>query len=260
MQQAKVELELRVEERTIELNQKNTELERANRAKDEFLATKSHELRTPLNSILGLSESLLEQRRGKLNDHQQKSLQIIGSCGRHLLELINDILDMSKIEARKFDFYPQTIDVGTLCQSSLAFVKEQAMQKSITTIYKENRSGSKIYADSRRLKQILINLLTNAVKFTPELGQATLQVEADEKQDLVRFSVIDNGIGIELEDLKRLFQPFVQVNSNLPDGYPNARDGWAGSYKTPAHRFPQPRRSLRLLPLPCPVTVNAVWR
>ncbi len=210
-----IHLEQRVEMRTNELIQTNIELEYANRIKDEFLATMSHELRTPLTSILGLSESLLEQRRGSLNDHQQKSLQIIESSGQHLLELINDVLDLSKIDAGKFDFYPQSIDVVTLCRSSLTFIKEQAMRKSITITYKEDKIGSEIYADPRRLKQILVNLLTNAVKFTPDHGQVTLQVQADEEEDRIQFSVIDNGIGISSEDLERLFQPFMQIDSGL---------------------------------------------
>ena len=142
-------------------------------------------------------------------------MQIIKSSGQHLLELINDILDLSKIDAGKFDFYPQSIDVVTLCRSSLTFIKEQAMRKSITITYKEDKIGSEIYADPRRLKQILVNLLTNAVKFTPDHGQVTLQVQADEEEDRIQFSVIDNGIGISSEDLERLFQPFMQIDSGL---------------------------------------------
>jgi CheY-like chemotaxis protein/anti-sigma regulatory factor (Ser/Thr protein kinase) len=142
-------------------------------------------------------------------------LQIIESNGRHLLELINDILDLSKIEAGKFDYYPQFITVDELCRSSLAFVKEQATRKSITLTYQEESTVSKIYADPRRLKQILVNLLINAVKFTPDHGQVILQVRADEEQDRIQFSVIDNGIGIALDDLQKLFVPFAQVDSSL---------------------------------------------
>jgi CheY-like chemotaxis protein/anti-sigma regulatory factor (Ser/Thr protein kinase) len=164
---------------------------------------------------LGLSESLLEQRRGVLNDHQQRSLQIIESSGHHLLELINDILDLSKIEAGKFDYYPQPITVDEICRSSLAFVKSQAAKKSITVTYISDPFISKIYADPRRLKQILVNLLSNAVKFTLENGEVTLQITADPEQDIIKFSVIDNGIGISAPDLRQLFQPFVQVDSGL---------------------------------------------
>lgn len=215
LQRSNADLERRVVERTAELNQTNAELEHANQIKDEFLANMSHELRTPLTSILGLSESLLEERRGSLNEHQQKSLQIIESSGRHLLELINDILDLSKIEAGKFDFYPQPISVDEICRASLAFIKAQAVKKSITVTYIQDTSVSKIFADPRRLKQILVNLLSNAVKFTPENGEVSLQVKADLEQDRIKFSVIDNGIGIAAEDMRLLFQPFVQVDSGL---------------------------------------------
>jgi PAS domain S-box-containing protein len=215
LQRSNLNLEHRVADRTAELNHTNAELEHANRVKDEFLANMSHELRTPLTSILGLSESLLEQRRGLLNEHQQKSLEIIESSGYHLLELINDVLDLSKIEAGKFDFYPQTILVDEICRSSLAFVRSQAAKKSIAITYIQSISISRIFADPRRLKQILVNLLSNAVKFTPENGEVILQVNADLEQDLIKFSVIDNGIGISDHDLRRLFQPFVQVDSGL---------------------------------------------
>jgi CheY-like chemotaxis protein len=176
----------------------------------------SHELRTPLNSILGLSESLLEQLRDPLTEHQQHSLQVIESSGVHLLELINDILDLSKIEARKLDYYPQPVDVNILCRSSLAFVREQAIRKSIQLVYEEDdKSWLKIHADPRRLKQTLVNLLTNAVKFTPEHGRVTLEINTDIEQDLIQFSVIDTGIGIAENDLKKLFQPFTQVDGKL---------------------------------------------
>ena len=219
LQRANTELECRVAERTAELNNTNAELERANRTKDEFLANMSHELRTPLNSILGLSESLLEQRRGSLNQNQQKSLQLIESSGRHLLDLINDILDLSKIEAGMFDFYPQPISVDEFCRSCLAFVKTQALKKSITVTYIQDPFVSQIFADPRRLKQMLINLLTNAVKFTSENGSVVLRVNAELEQDRIQFSVIDNGIGIAAEDLKKLFLPFVQVDSSLTRQY-----------------------------------------
>src|SRR5688572_14692691 len=219
LQRANAELEGRVAERTIELNKANAELERANRTKDEFLANMSHELRTPLNSIIGLSESLLEQRRGTLNENQQKSLEMIEASGGHLLELINDILDLSKIEAGKFDFYPQLISLDEFCRSCLAFVKTQAFKKSITVTYIQEPFVSKIYADPRRLKQILVNLLINAIKFTSENGRVTLRVNADIEQDLIQFAVIDNGIGITPENLQRLFQPFVQVDSSLTRQY-----------------------------------------
>ena len=213
------QLEQRVADRTAELNHTNIELERANRVKDEFLANMSHELRTPLNSILGLSESLLEERFGTLNNYQHKSLQIMEASGHHLLELINDILDLSKLEAGKFDYYPQVISVDEICRASLAFVKSQAAKKSITVTYTNEASVLQIFADARRLKQILVNLLTNAVKFTLENGHVTLQVDCEPLEERIRFSVIDDGIGIAAKDLQRLFQRFVQVDSSLNRQY-----------------------------------------
>jgi signal transduction histidine kinase/DNA-binding response OmpR family regulator len=219
LQRSNAELEQRVARRTAELYQTNLELERANRAKDEFLATMSHELRTPLNSILGLSETLLEQMRDPLTAYQQKSLKIIAASGEHLLESINDILDLSKIEAGKFDYFPQVVGVDDLCRSSLTFVKEQATRKSITLTYQQEMSVSKIYADPRRLKQILVNLLMNAVKFTPNHGEVILQMQGNMEQDRIQFSVTDTGIGIAPEDMKKLFQPFVQIDSRLTREY-----------------------------------------
>lgn len=219
LHRSNLELERRVVERTAELNRTNAELERANRAKDEFLATMSHELRTPLNSILGLSESLLEERRGPLNEQQQNSLRIIESSGHHLLELINDILDLSKIEAGKFELYLQPVSVDEFCRSCMTFVKAQAVKKSITLTYTNDAHIASILADPRRLKQILVNLLTNAVKFTPDDGQVFLEVMGSCEQGLIQFSVKDTGIGIAPEDLRRLFQPFVQLDSNLNRQY-----------------------------------------
>lgn len=213
------ELEKRVGERTADLNHMNTELERANRAKGEFLAAMSHELRTPLNSILGFAEILLEQRRGQLNEYQKKSLGMVETSGRHLLTLINDILDLSKIDAEKLDIHLEIIDVDEICTASFAFITEMASKKSITVDFEREPSAFRAYADSRRLKQILVNLLTNAVKFTPQHGQVVLEVHADAEQDLIQFSVVDNGIGIAEENLGRLFKPFVQVDSNLNRQY-----------------------------------------
>ncbi len=219
LRRSNLELEQRVLERTTELNRANAELERASRAKDEFLANMSHELRTPLNSILGLSESLLEQRRGPLNEQQQNSLRIIESSGQHLLELINDILDLSKIEAGMFNIHLEPVSVDDTCRSCLAFVQDPAARKSITLTYTNDAPAARILADPRRLKQMLVNLLTNAVKFTPEHGKVLLLIEGDLERDLIQFSVVDTGIGIAPEDLKRLFQPFVQLDSSLNRQY-----------------------------------------
>jgi PAS domain S-box-containing protein len=208
IRQLNATLESRVQERTSELLQ-------ANLVKDEFLANMSHELRTPLNGILGISESLLEGIRGTLNEKQQQSLQTIFSSGKHLLDLINDILDVSKIEAGKFEILPKHISVNDICISSLSFVRQMALKKSIDVEYVRHPEVVWVYADSRRLKQILVNLLSNAVKFTPEHGNVKLEVNANAKEGQIRFSIHDTGVGIAPDDLKKLFQPFVQLDNSL---------------------------------------------
>ncbi|HNC08312.1 MAG TPA: GAF domain-containing protein [Anaerolineales bacterium] len=215
LEEEKNQLAKRVEERTADLTHSNEELARALRVKDEFLAIMSHELRTPLNSILGLSEAMQEERQGTLNEKQKRSLQTIATSGQHLLDMINDILDISKIDSGKFDVYPMVIDLEPLCISSMSFIRQQAFKKSILLNYEKDESLVKIYADPRRLKQMLINLLTNAIKFTPEGGKVSLKVTGDRDNDQVHFSVVDTGIGIASTDMKNLFQPFVQVDSSF---------------------------------------------
>jgi PAS domain S-box-containing protein len=202
------QLERLVQERT-------TQLMYANRIKDEFLTNMSHELRTPLNGILGLSESLLDEVYGGLVQRQSKAIKMIQSNGEHLLELINDILDISKIEAGKLDFSLEPVNVNHICHSSLAFVKQLANKKSITIEYSPPQAAHMIMVDSRRFKQILINLLNNAVKFTPEKGKITLEVQANAQESEMRFSVTDTGIGITAEDIKKLFIPFTQLDTRL---------------------------------------------
>src|SRR5258706_12921110 len=160
------ELEQRVLERTEDLSRVSIELAKALHIKDEFLAVMSHELRTPLNSILGISEALLEEVYGTMNERQQKSLRVIESSGEHLLELINDIVDLSKIEARKLQLHPGPFEILSICEGSLAFVKEEALKKSIVLDFQHQQARHTLIADPRYLKQVLINLLTNAVKFT----------------------------------------------------------------------------------------------
>ncbi len=204
----------RVAERTRELSVANAELKSANRLKSEFLANMSHELRTPLNAILGLSESLMEQA-GTLTPRQLRSATTIHSSGQHLLELINDILDLSKVEAGKLELHPEPVNVEELCQSCLGFVKTQATKKQITVACENCKSVGSIHADPKRLKQILVNLLTNAVKFTPEGGSIGLIVDAFPDEEMIRFTVWDTGIGITPEDAANLFQAFTQIDSGL---------------------------------------------
>jgi len=193
----------------------NAELDQSGRLKDEFLANMSHELRTPLNAILGLSEALLEQLSGSLTPRQLKSVTTISSSGSHLLALINDILDLSKVESGKLELNPEAIALPEFCESCLLFVRTQAMQKSIGVTFEHDQQVTKFTADPRRLKQILVNLLTNAVKFTPQGGRIGLTVTAPKGENVVRFAVWDNGIGIAPENEQKLFRAFMQIDSGL---------------------------------------------
>ena len=205
----------RVEERTADLSRANSNLARALRVKDEFLANMSHELRTPLNAILGLSESLAEQIAGPLNEKQQKYITTIGESGHHLLALINDILDLAKIEAGQITLDINKVDIHSVCQSSLRMIKQLAQKKNQEVSLTIQEGLGLMWADERRLKQMMVNLLGNAVKFTPENGKLGLEVHGDEEANKVTITVWDTGIGIKAEDLERLFQPFVQLDSGL---------------------------------------------
>lgn len=201
------------------LRQANLELERAMRMKDEFLATMSHELRTPLTGILGLSESLQMGILGGLNAKQMKAAKNIEESGRHLLELINDVLDLSKIEADKLELQLERCALEEICQASLHLTKGMAQQRRQHVHYAAPIDSVILEVDARRIKQVLINLLSNAVKFTPELGELGLIVELDEANQQVRLIVWDKGIGIKPEHLSRLFQSFSQIDSSLAREY-----------------------------------------
>jgi CheY-like chemotaxis protein/two-component sensor histidine kinase len=201
------------------LRKANVKLQHAMRVKDEFLATMSHELRTPLNGILGTSEILLTGYRGPLNDRQIQLVSTIDASGHHLLSLINDILDLSKIEADKFELHLEPVSIRDLCQSCLAFIKESASKKNIMVNFAVDPAVTIIEADARRLKQILVNLLSNAVKFTPTQGKVTLDISPSHEQGFVEFSISDTGIGISQADQKRLFTAFTQLDNSLTRNY-----------------------------------------
>lgn len=193
----------------------NIELERALRMKDEFLASMSHELRTPLTGILGLSEALQYDTYGELTPKQKSIVSNIESNGRHLLELINDILDISKMEAGKFDLNFAPCVLADICQASLQLVKGMAHKKNQNIAFSINPTDIIIQGDPRRLKQILVNLLSNAVKYSPEKSPIGLEVNANETEKIVKIEVWDKGMGISDDDIDRLFQPFVQLDSSL---------------------------------------------
>ena len=212
-------LALRVEEQTSDLRIANAELEKAARMKDEFLANMSHELRTPLNSILGSAEVLRERLLGDLNERQISLLNTIDESGHHLLSLINDVLDLSKIEAGMLTLELRPTSVDQVCQASLRMVRQAALKKQIAISYQFDNQQPIVQGDERRLKQILVNLLSNAVKFTPEGGQIGLEVSSSPDLHLISFNVWDSGIGIAEHDLERLFKPFVQLDSGLSRQY-----------------------------------------
>jgi PAS domain S-box-containing protein len=223
----KLQVELRertnAEENLKKLNQTltetNAELAHATRLKDEFLASMSHELRTPLNAILGLSEGLLDEVYATLTDKQKTIITTIHNSGKHLLELINDILDLAKIESGNIELHPNFVSVKTLCDSSCTFIRQQAKVKNIQVSIEVACNQKQIWVDERRIIQVLINLLSNAVKFTPNDGQIRLIVDIDTVTQEICFCVQDTGIGIDSKDIDKLFQPFIQIDSSLSRNY-----------------------------------------
>ncbi|WP_434684570.1 response regulator [Pseudanabaena minima] len=203
----------------------NTQLIESHRLKDSFLANMSHELRTPLNAILGMTESLQEHIFGAVNDRQLDALQTVERSGNHLLELINDILDLAKIESGQIELDFEIASISLIAQSSLEFVKQQALKKQIQLTLKLDPNLPNLLIDERRIRQALINLLNNAVKFTPTGGgSVTLEVKQqpsvlnktiDTTQDYLQISISDAGIGIAPENIQKLFQPFIQIDSAL---------------------------------------------
>lgn len=210
------DLETLVKERTHQLEQEKILSEAANLAKTEFLSNMSHEFRTPLTGILGFSNVLLQQIFGPLTAKQKQYIASIAECGQHLLDLINDLLDLSKVEAGKEDLNIQTIIVEDLCLACLSLVRERAQNHGLELKLEIPPHITTCSGDQRRLKQILFNLLSNAIKFTPS-GSITLRIELGEGK--IGFAVIDTGIGISPDDQTQLFQPFQQLNTGHPGKY-----------------------------------------
>jgi len=204
---------------TQHLNAMQEELIKAREIKNSFLANVSHELRTPLNTILVTSEGLQEEAFGSLNEKQQKYLTNIHTSGLYLLGVVNDLLDLSKIEAGKISLQLDQVFIDELCRSCLHLIAPTANKKSLVIHYDCNQSNTMIIVDIRRFKQILVNLLSNAVKFTPESGQITLSVNLNTIHQTVSFSVTDTGIGIAAEKIPSLFKPFTQLDDSLSRQY-----------------------------------------
>jgi GAF domain-containing protein len=192
-----------------EIQEKSQQLEVANKHKSEFLANMSHELRTPLNAIIGFSEVLIERLFGDLNEKQADYLNDIHSSGKHLLTLINDILDLSKIEAGRMELEPSSFDVSSAVANALTLVRERAQRHAISLGQQVDPTLGQIVADERKFKQILLNLLSNAVKFTPDGGRIDVLARREDSNALI--SVHDTGIGIAPEDRAAVFEEFRQV-------------------------------------------------
>jgi signal transduction histidine kinase len=206
--------------------------ENANRAKSDFLANMSHELRTPLNHIIGFTELLLSRSFGELTSEQEDFLKDVHSSSRHLLSLINDVLDLSKVEAGKMEIELSEVRIRELLENSLMMIKEKALKHQLRLGIELDELPEMVLADERKLKQVIYNLLSNAVKFTPAGGEvrlgATIQdaeqlrgcpIRTDGHNQFLSVWVADTGIGIEPQDLERVFNPFEQIESSLSRKY-----------------------------------------
>ena len=185
----------------------------ANKHKSEFLSNMSHELRTPLNAIIGFSEIMSQEMFGDLNDKQKEYMNDITKSGIHLLSLINDILDLSKVEAGRMELHLTTLDMNHMIQESCSIVNEIAKSRSIKLTFNPIENLRHLIVDERKTKQIILNLVSNAIKFTPENGEVTIAIV--DKTKYLEVSITDTGIGISEDDLKKLFQSFKQVGTDI---------------------------------------------
>lgn len=194
-----------------ELRRANERLAAASDAKSRFLANMSHELRTPLNAVIGFSEVLIQGMAGEINAKQREYLSDIGTSGKHVLSLVNDILDLSKVEAGKMELQPSVVSLGDVVERGATMVRERAIRHGIALTVDVEGDLPSVQADERKVKHVLFNLLSNALKFTPAGG--AIEVRARRLDGEVCVSVRDTGVGIALEDQARIFEEFEQTNS-----------------------------------------------
>ena len=194
-----------------EIEDKSRQLEVASRHKSEFLANMSHELRTPLNAIIGFSEVLSERMFGDINDKQAEYLGDILESGRHLLSLINDILDLSKIEAGRMELESSEFNLPAAIDNTLTLFRERAQRRDVRLGREFGETVGTVRADERKVKQVLLNLLSNALKFTPDSGR--IDVKAVVRAGMTEISVTDTGVGIAPDDLEAVFEEFRQVGT-----------------------------------------------
>jgi len=213
-----------------EIREQSLQLEAASRHKSEFLANMSHELRTPLNAIIGFSEVLEQRFFGELNERQADYTHDIATSGRHLLDLVNEILDLSKVEAGRMELETSDFDLAGTIHGALAFIRERAASHGIELIASLPEDLGTVVADERKIRQVLLNLLSNAVKFTPDGGRITLSAQRSDGQ--LHVSVQDTGIGIAAEDQPKVFEEFQQVGTTTE----RSREG-TGLGLTLAKRF-----------------------
>ena len=202
-------LAAQLSERSAEVEQKNAELEQISQMKSRFLASMSHELRTPLNAIIGFSEVLDARMFGELNEKQSEYVKDIHESGHHLLALVNDILDLSKIEAGRMELELSRFNLPQVLESAVLMVQERAARHGLTVDLDIDEGLGNVYGDERRIKQVLLNLLSNAVKFTPDGGR--IEVTAKPVNDTLQIAVRDTGVGIAKEVQTAIFEEFRQV-------------------------------------------------
>jgi CheY-like chemotaxis protein len=222
---------MQCDQRIAELQAANDELGIAAKVKDDLLSTMGHELRTPLNAVLSLSHVLQEQLGQVLTERQRESFRVIEASGQHLLELINDILDLSKLQAGRMLLKIESVEIEPLCTAAMDIIRSQAEQKCLHLTIQYDGQVQAIQADRLRIKQVLVNLLSNAVKFTPEGGAVGIDIASHAELGMVHFAVWDTGIGIAAEDMPNLFKPFVQIENSQQQHYPGTGLGLALSQR-----------------------------